>query len=313
MNTDDLNLLLEVARLGSFAAVGRQRNVDASSISRTVAAVEEELGVRLFERSTRRMEVTEAGDQYLARVRPLIEELERAGEEARAVRAAPRGTLRLSASVTFGQKVLVPLLAEFQRQYPLVKVEGLFTDSPLDLVAEKVDLAIRLASAIEGDFVVTKLMDTRYRVVASPGYLRRAPPLRKPADLVKHRSIVFSMKRFRSRWYFRNGSGKLMEQPLQESLVLSPTGAILDAAVEGLGVALLPEFLLGDYLKKGQLKVCLPKWDVSARSFDMAAWLIYPSRSYLPGKTRAMIDFLKAQLQGKGANEVARGRKKFDG
>lgn len=298
MNVSDLSLIEEIARQGSFAAVARQRCVDPSSIGRLVAGIETELGLRLFSRSTRRMELTEAGALYLARIAPLTEELERAGEEARAVQSGPRGTLRLSASASFGQHVIVPRLAGFRAACPEVAVEGLFADSTIDLVAERIDLAIRLAPEVEGDYVVSKWMDTRYRVVAAPDYLAKAPPLLRPEDMARHRAILFPFRDYRSRWLFRQGAGEVMRQPVGGDVLLSPAGAIRDAAVAGLGPALLPDWLIGEDLAQGRLTACIDGWEVTATRFDTAAWLVYPSRSFVPGKVRAMIDYLRGGQGG---------------
>lgn len=296
MRFADLRLIQEIARHGSFAAVARQRDVDASSIGRIVAGIEHELGFRLFARTTRRMELTEAGSLYLSRVDPLSEELDRAVEECRAMQVEPRGTLRLSASATFGQRIIVPRLSAFRALYPAVTVEGVFSDSTIDLVADRVDLAIRLAPMIDGDYVVSKLMDTRYHIVAAPDYLRRAPRLEQPEDLVHHRAILFPYRDYRSRWIFRDAAGALTEQAVEGDLVLSPAGAIRDAALAGLGPALLPDWLISDDIEQGLLQTCIGGWDVTATRFDTAAWLIYPSRSFLPAKVRAMIDFLRRSM-----------------
>lgn len=293
MYLSDLTLIQDTARLGSFAAVARQRGVDPSSVGRMIAGIEAELGLRLFSRTTRRMELTEAGALYLARIAPLTEELARAQEEARAIQSGPRGTLRLSASATFGQHVIVPRLAAFRDACPEVAVEGIFSDTNIDLVAERIDLAIRLAPAIEGDYVISKLMDTRYRVVAAPDYLKRSPALIRPEDMAHHRAILFPFRDFRSRWQFRHADGTVLDQPVAGDIVLSPAGAIRDAALAGLGPALLPDWLIGDDLAGGRLTACIPGWEVTATTFDTAAWLVYPSRSYVPGKVRAMIDFLR--------------------
>jgi DNA-binding transcriptional LysR family regulator len=134
----------------------------------------------LFQRSTRRVALTEAGEIYLARVAALAEEMDRARDEARGVSAGPVGTLRLTVSVAFGCTRLVPLLPEFRGLYPGVKLELLLTDTVLDLVAERVDLAARLGRRFDADFVATKLFDTRYRVCANPSYLRNQPGTRRP-------------------------------------------------------------------------------------------------------------------------------------
>lgn len=179
--------------------MARARGLDPSSVGRVVASIEDELGVRLFERSTRRMVLTEAGDLYLARVATTVDDLDRAREEALAIRSEPRGTLRLSASVAFGQRVIVPRLGVFRAAYPHVRVEAVFTDANVDLIAERIDLAVRLGPQVSGDMIVSKLRYTRYLVVASPRYLSAASPLARPGDLSGHRAVLFSFPPFRSR------------------------------------------------------------------------------------------------------------------
>jgi DNA-binding transcriptional LysR family regulator len=295
MDLADLTLFAETARAGSFAAVAKARGTDPSTISRRLAALEETLGVRLFQRTTRSLSLTEAGDLYLSRALPLIEELARIGAEARETRARPTGTLRLTASVTFGQAMLLPLLPAFRQAYPEIRLECLFTDQNLDLIAERIDLAIRLAPAVEGDVIASRLMTTRYRVVASPAYLAAAPSPDAPEDLARHRLLLFTIRPFRTRWLFRNGAGT-REIPVTGDITISPAGAILDAALAGLGVALLPNYLTDPHIASGRLVRLLTPWEVTATSFDTGAWLVYPSRSFLPAKTRAMIDFLTAAL-----------------
>jgi DNA-binding transcriptional LysR family regulator len=297
MNLQDLTLLAETARLGSFAAVAKAQGTDPSTISRKVAALEDSLGVRLFQRTTRSLALTEAGDLYLTRALPLIDELTRVGLAARELQAAPRGTLRLTASVTFGQAMILPLLPAFRAAYPEVALDCLFTDQNLDLISDRIDLAVRLAPAIEGDVIAARLLRTRYRVVASPGYLARAAPLALPADLAAHQLVLFAIRPFRTRWLFRDGTGALTEIPIHGDLVLSPAGSVRDAALADLGVALLPNYLVDEEVAAGRLRHLLPDWQVTATSFDTGAWLVYPSRTFLPAKTRAMIDFLRSHLR----------------
>lgn len=304
MHLSDLALLIEVARLGSFAAAAKAIGTDPSSVSRSIAGLEAELGVRLFQRTTRRLSLTEAGDLYLTRAQPLLEELTRIGVEAREVRAEPRGTLRLTASVTFGQSMLLPLLPAFRKSYPNIALECLFTDQNLDLISDRIDLAIRLAPAIEGDVIAARLMTTRYRVVGAPSYLADTPPVNEPADLRHHRLLLFPLKPFRTRWLFRDDQGGVTEVPVSGDIVISPAGALLEAARMGLGLALLPNYLTDTDFASGRLCHVLPNFQVTATSFDTGAWLVYPSRSYLPAKTRAMIDFLRANLKWADLNPL---------
>ncbi len=296
MNLSDFTLFAETARLGSFAAVAKARGTDPSTISRSIAALEAQLGLRLFQRTTRSLSLTEAGDLYLARVMPLVEEILQTTAAARAAASQPTGTLRLTASVTFGQAMLQPLLPAFRKAFPDITLECLFTDQNLDLVADRIDLAIRLAPAIEGDVIAARLMTTRYRVVAAPAYLATAPTLTTPEDLAQHQLLLFAIRSFRTRWLFRDPTQTITEIPVNGTITLSPAGAILDTALAGLGVALLPSYLTDRHIAAGRLIRLLPHHAVTATSFDTGAWLVYPSRSFLPAKTRAMADFLRANL-----------------
>ncbi|HEX2666768.1 MAG TPA: LysR substrate-binding domain-containing protein [Gammaproteobacteria bacterium] len=293
---ESLKLFAEVARRGSFATVARHHNLDPSTVSRLMAALETELGARLFQRSTRRVALTEAGELFLAKVEPLVAELEGALDEARKVSAEPAGTLRLTASVTFGQLCIVPLLPEFRRRHPGVKLDCVFTDENLDLVANRIDLAVRLAPTVEGDLVASRLMDTPYRVVASPTYLKSAPPLRSPADLAGHPCLLPPYQVFRPNWLFKDAQGRVTEVPVRGDVTLSTFTALRDLTVLGLGPCLLPYWLVAGLLRDGALVDLFTDYAVTATTFDAAAWLVYPSRAYLPNKVRVMVDFLKQRF-----------------
>jgi DNA-binding transcriptional LysR family regulator len=296
MEVQALTLFVDVARTGSFSAVAKERDLDPSSVSRVIAQLEAELGIRLFQRTTRRMALTEAGDLYLAKIEPLLTELQRAKDQALNASVGPTGTLRLTASVTFGLRRIVPLLGRFRALYPRLKIDCLFTDANVDLVAERVDLAVRLAPLIEGDLIATKLMNTFYRVVASPDYLASTPPIKQPSDLAHHRCLLFTLRPFRTRWLFRDAAGTTTETSVDGDITMSTAVGLLDLALAGLGPALLPDWLVDDDVAAGQLVNLFPAHAVTATSFDTAAWLIYPSRAYLPNKVRTMIDFLKGEL-----------------
>ena len=295
MDTRSLRLICDVARLGSFAAAARRHGMDPSSVSRAVALVEDELGLRLFQRTTRRLTPTEAGAIYLRHADSLADGLDLAKEEAAAVSGTPTGTLRLTASVAFSQVCVVPLLGRFRALYPNLGVELLATDATLNLVADGVDLAIRLGPPLDSDGVVTRLMATRYRVCAAPSYLSTAPPLADPETLTDHRCVLFALPGFRH-WRFRDRSGHLTEVAVAGDIAVSSALAVRGAARSGLGPALLADWMIHDDLATGRLVDVLPDWEVTATTFDTAAWALYPSRLFLPAKVRAAIDFLKVHL-----------------
>ena len=296
MELKSLELLLDVVREGSFAAAARRHDLDPSSVSRTIAAIEDDIGVRLLQRTTRRLSLTEAGELYIRKIEPLVEELERAAEEALAVSTAPTGTLRMTCSVAFGLTCLVPLLADFRKVLPDLKIDLLMTDENVDLIAERVDLAIRLAPSIDAEVIGTKLMTTRYRVCASPAYLEEYGPIVQPEDLSKLTCLLFTFPEFRSRWLFRDGRGQVREIPVSGDIAMSNALGLRQAALEGLGPALLADWLVDQDIATGQLANLFPHYDVAATTFDTGAWLLYPSRAFLPSKVRVTIDFLKARL-----------------
>lgn len=297
MDIEALRLFCDVARRLSFAAVAEERGVHASSVSRSVGHLEAEFGARLFQRTTRRMALTEAGQQFLRRASVILEELDAAHEELSRLETGPSGTLRLSASVAFGERVVVPLLNTFRERLPNLKLDLMLSDANLDLVAEGIDLAVRLSGQLRGDLVATKLMDTRYRVCASPRYLRDAEPLREPGDLSAHRCVVFTMPAFRSQWTFRDGNGGEQVVAVDGDLAISSALSLRSATLGGAGPALLADWLTDDDIEAGRLIDLFPEYRVTATNFDTAAWLVYPSRAHLPQKVRAAIDFLRAELR----------------
>jgi DNA-binding transcriptional LysR family regulator len=297
MEIDALRLFIQVARRGSFAIAARERGTDPSSVSRTIASLEDELKVRLLHRSTRRMTLTEAGAKYLARLEPLLEELDQAREEALAVSAKPIGTIRLTASIAFGEKCVAPLLPKLRETYPDLGIDLILTDANLDLVSEGVDLAIRLGPSRDSSLIGVKLVDTRYRVCVSPSYLKacreRGRRLDKPVDLADHDCILLNLPDYRSRWLFRDATGEVTPVAVHGDLLISNPLVLLTCAIEGMGPALLADWLVRKAIANGELTDLFPDYAVAATDFETAAWLLYPSRIYLPTKVRTVIDFLR--------------------
>lgn len=303
MNIETLRLFVDVARRLSFAAVAKEHDVDPSSISRAISGIESHLGLRLFNRTTRTVTLTEAGEIYLTRIANIVEEYDQAEEQARSTRETATGTLKLTASVAFGECVIVPLISKFNALYPDVKLELLFTDTNLELVSNGIDLAIRLAPSLAGDVIISRLMQTKYRVVASPDYLRNHTRIERPEDIKAHRCTAFALPAYRNQWKFRK---KEHGQVTDESISINP-GITVSSALsirslvkQGAGPALLADWLIHDDIKTGELIELLPNHEVTATDFDTSAWIVYPSRSYLPLKVRVMIDFLKSKLPKSG-------------
>jgi DNA-binding transcriptional LysR family regulator len=295
MDVDVLKMFLSVAQQGSCAAVTRDFGIDPTSVSRGMALLEAELGIRLFQRSTRAMVLTEAGERYRSHIAPLIEELDRAKDDVTASEADPSGIVRLTASVAFGQVCLVPLLPTSRESYPRLQFEMLLTDANLDFVTERIDIALRLGPDFGADLIGVKLFPTRYRAVASAQYVCKTGRITEPSELTARNCLRQTLPDYRSRWLLRRGS--LVEEVLVTgSFVISSPLALRQASLDGLGPALLPNWLIDDDLSAGPLIDLFPGFEAAATSFETGAWLLYPSRSYMPRKVIVAIDFLRANL-----------------
>lgn len=296
MDLSTLQLFVEVVRQGSFAAVARHHDVEPSSVSRAIAALEKEIGIRLFQRTTRQVSPTESGAVYYERIVPLLEEMEQAISAATELSGNPQGSLRVTASVSFGLICILPLLPEFEATYPDLTVDLVLTDSVLDLVGERIDVAIRLGVMADSTLIAQRLMPTQYFVCASPQYLAQRGHPRHPQELALHECLRFPLAGFRSRWIFKDPQGGIDEVAVQGRTMISSAIALRDCAIAHMGVALLPDWLIQPDLGSGRLVNVFPDYAVTATHFDTAAWFVYPSRRYIPIKVKLFIDFLKQRL-----------------
>jgi len=296
MDTSALQIFVEVVRRGSFAAVARDRDVDPSVVSRTIGGLEQELGGRLFQRTTRRLALTEAGRAFFDRVGPVIEELQRARDSVAEASARPRGTLRVTTSVSFGERCIVPLLPRFMTTYPELTVDLLLVEAIVDLVAERIDVAIRLGHLPDSSLVVSRLVRTSYVVCASPAYLAAHAPIKRPGDLGDHECLLFPFSGFRTRWIFRDRKKRLSEVPVHGRVIISTAVALQHCAVAGMGVTLLPQWMVEADLRAGRLLRVLGNYEVTASDYETGIWVVYPSRAQVPAKVRAFADFLRREF-----------------
>lgn len=304
MSLEGIRAFVDAVSLGSFAAVARTRRVAPSSVSRLVRELEDELEVRLFHRTTRTLSLTEAGQAYLDRVRPLLDELEQAREVARDLGEQPRGTLRIAVADTFAQLHLARWLPEFLAAYPELRVELALGARYTDLVSEQIDVAIRLGPSAPTSAIAKKLGPMRRVVVASPARLGGRARLR-PEALTEEPCLVFPHEGRGATWRFRDRKGNVREI-VPNARVTAPDGVVLERlALAGEGFALLPDWLVADALCAGTLVDAFPRHEVTASDFDATISLLYASRSYLPIKVRAFVDFVAAKFRDGAPWETA--------
>ena len=254
---DNLRAFIDVARRGTFSAVADARNVAVSSIARQVDVLESELAVRLFHRSSRRLLLTDAGEQFLPRAQAIVAEFDEAKTALVDAQAEPRGPLSVTVPSSFGRRHVVPAVATFMQRHPLIELELHFSDDWVDLGTTRTHLAIRIGVLPDSDLTATRRAPTWRLACASPEYLQRHGQPDRPEDLLKHSCLtVPSGARTPTGWWVFDGVNKGRTLAVQGRFKSNDTEALLQAAVAGLGVAHLASWLVSEQMGAGRL-VCL--------------------------------------------------------
>lgn len=301
LDLDDERLGLIIAFMavvdtGSFAAAAERLRQTPSTISRKVLRLEERLGVRLMNRTTRSSALTEAGIVYLRYCRSVSELLGAAEAEVSSLSRSPQGLVRLSVPVAFGQRHITPLLSEFLEIYPRIEVEASFNDRFVDMVAENFDLSIRVGNLPDSSLVARKLTANRRLLVAAPSYVEKFGAPVTPADLAHHECIRYMLYRSSGNiWKFRRRGGR-EEQSVNVigSFRCDNSEAVNTFALSGLGIGIVADYICHGALARGELVQLLPEWQVVPESGIFACW---PSTRMLMPKVRYLIDFLSTNMQ----------------
>jgi len=290
----ELAAFVALAETGSFVAAARRLGRDPTAISRRVQGLERRLGVRLAERSTRRVALTEAGGAFLERLRPLLEDLRAAESEASALaKGEPRGRLRIALPSAFGRLWIAPSLSKFLALHPGVTLEAQFSNAYVDMVGEGFDLAVRLGSLPDSRLVARKVAERHRLLCAAPAYLAEHGAPQTPADLVRHSCLRFTDKPNPHVWEFVAGNGDLQVVPISGPFASDDAEALVQAGVAGAGVVYATDWLVGRELVDGRLIRLLEDWRMPDEG---GVYVVTPSRSGLPTKTRAFSDWIAAHL-----------------
>jgi DNA-binding transcriptional LysR family regulator len=296
MDWNEAATFCDVVRLGTFSAAARERGVSPSHVSRQVRSLEETLGVRLFQRTTRKVVLSDVGRRYYDSVAPLLRELDAASDEVRGSDDSVRGRLRVAVPAPFARQYLSHWVAALRRSHPELEVELVLDAHMNDLLEDRIDIAIRLGPVEASTLVAAKLCGMPRVVVGTPEYLdRRGFPL-EPRDLQGHDCLAFPFSEGPQVWMFRSGSDPIERVPVRAK-VIAPDGTILrDLALSHAGLTLVPRWLVARELREGKLLDVFPQHDVTATTHDAAVWLMYPSRGYIPRRVRVFADFVTAQF-----------------
>lgn len=288
-----MRLFAEVVRAKGFTAAGRRLGMVPSSVSRQISALEEALGARLLNRSTRKLSLTEVGQLYYDQATHILSELDDANLAVLQFDGAPRGTLRLSAPAAFARLHVTPALTEFLSRYPDLRVDLTATDQVMDLVETGIDVAIRIGALQSSSLVARKLATNRYVVCGSPVYLRQHGTPERPEELADHNCLSYKLAASPAAWTF-DDADRSQRVEVSGSLQADSFGALKAAACLGLGLAVLPIWSAMPCLKSGELQTVLRGWAVSPRAGHAAGaiYAVYPHRKHIPPKVRAFLDFM---------------------
>ncbi len=284
---DAMRLFLRVAEVGSFSAVALQAGVARSVVTRQIAALETHLGVKLMARSTRRLALTSAGAAYLEKCRVILNLVESAEADVAEERLTPRGNIRISLPLSFGLKRLAPLLLDFAQRHPDVSLDMDYSDRRINLIEEGIDLAIRIARRLEPGDVARKIGTGRMLLVAAPDYLARHGRPQHPAELAHHGCLGYTNAGSTIPWQFLI-NGQLEGFPVRSRINANNGEVLTEAAAQGLGITLQPDFIVASFLAAGRVEAILAEFPAP----ELGIYAMLPSNRHVPHRVRVLMDTL---------------------
>lgn len=284
---EGLDEFIAVAETGQFTAAAQRIGLSSSQVSRQIARLEERLQTRLFYRSTRKVALTEAGQTFLQHCQRLVDARDEAMRAISDLTGEPKGLLRMTCAVAYGERFIVPLVNAFMARHPQLRVDIELSNRPLDLVHEGLDLAIRLGRLQDSRLVATRLAPRVMYLCAAPSYLERYGRPHSLSELARHNCLVGSS----DQWTFQQ-DGKEQSLRVQGNWRCNSGQAVLDAALRGFGLCQLPDYYVLDHLKSGELVSLLEQH----RPPNNAVWALYPQQRHLSPKVRQLVDALRDGL-----------------
>jgi DNA-binding transcriptional LysR family regulator len=314
---------LQAAELGSFSKAAARMEVKTSTVSRHINELEADLGIALFNRSTRGLVLTEGGHVFRTHALTAVQSLDEARQSASSLNASPQGVLRVTMPASFGRRHVIPHLPEFIKRYPHIDIDAVLTDEPLNIIEARIDLAIRIGALPDSQLVARRLAEHRRIVCASPAYTKQYGVPAAPAELAGHTALRFTLAPD-DKWILVKRSGKAASgraassrlgqsgspqlqglrrntrrhAPQNEVAVqlkgrirANDTDALLELAIAGCGIALLPAWSAADALRQGRLVQLLPDWDAQTSHAEPAIWAVYSPKKTVSSKVRAFLDF----------------------
>lgn len=296
-----LQLFIRVVETGSFSRAAEEFGITQPTVTKALAATEKRLGARLLHRSTRGVTPTEVGQRYYERCLGIARDIDEAENVAALVQSEMGGTMRISTSVAFGRRVMVPLVLRYMRLHPKVAVDLSFDDRYVDLVEQGVDVALRMGRLADSTLGARYLGINPWLMAGAPGYLKARGAPRKASDLSAHDCLIYSSVQGDARWSLTLPGGKERSVPVKGQLRSNSLSAVLDAAIAGMGLAILPWYVAGPSVLDGRVQRVLA--DHGLPTQDVHA--VFPSPKLVPAKVSQFIDWLAAEFEGEWWLRVA--------
>jgi len=287
---EGLREFVAVVEQGGFTAAARQLNVSTSFVSRQVTRLEDRLDVRLLQRTTRKVHLTEMGQVYYERSREILDQFESLESEMADLQEKPKGLVRITAAGEYAEHYVAPLVAEFVAKYPEVSVDLESSMQMVDIVDEGFDIAIRMSALSDSSLIARKVEQRRIMVCASPDYLKEHGRPKTPEDLRTHNCLMFPDMPWRFKY-----PDRIQEVKVRGSWSSNNGRVLVAAARQGIGVVRFSEYYLEELINAGELDILLQEYEVD----DAATWIIYPNRRHLPTRVRYLVEFLLEELPGK--------------
>jgi len=285
---ESMALFARVVEAGGFSAAARELGLSKASVSKRVARLEDRLGVRLLNRTTRRLSLSEAGEAFYAGCRRMMSEAEAAEQAVTYLASAPRGTLRVNAPMSFGQLHLAPAMTAFLRRYPELAVDLVLDDREINLVQDGFDVGVRIKALRDSSLIARRLAPARALICAAPSYLAAHGQPARPEDLTRHPCLLYSYQAEPGVWLLRGPDGERRVR-VNGRLRANNGEALREAAVAGFGLVLMPSFIVGEEVRRGRLTPVLSDWIAGE---PLAIHAIYPASRNLSPKVRVFVDFL---------------------
>lgn len=297
-----LAIFAKVVELQSFAAAATELTLSKATVSKAVSRLEDRLGARLFNRTSRRLALTDAGRTLAIKAAQLLADGEALESEALAQSATPRGLVRLAAPMTYGTGTIAPLLPEFLARYPEVSIDLNLSDATVDLIGEGFDAAVRIASLPDSSLIARRLRAVKRHIVAAPSYFARHGRPTHPSELAEHKCFGYTYLSTPGVWHFTNASGELVSVRPNGPLHVNNGDAVMPALIAGLGIGGLPDFIVDDAIARGDLETALDDWSQTLSG----VYLVTPPGGPRPARVEVLLDFLAEKLSdgGKRARKV---------